>query len=276
MPDNIKLSELKTKNKKKKQVVINPTQIPKNIEREYQANIRKYNQTFKETIRKVLFPLIERYTNLLTTDGIGDDINTAIEAIKKEFDFIGTAERISNRMVERVNSVNGNKTMKTINNAIGVDVENIIRSENLTEFIELQTIKNAELIKSVPQDAVEDIRRIVLNGLSEGLRAEEIQRQISGNYPSSVFNKMNKRIATIARTETGKINSQITNKRLLNLGVTKAIWDATNDNRTRECHARRNGKEYDIAVGLYSSCDGKTIQPAEEINCRCVARPIIE
>lgn len=278
---DLNLKELKTKNKKKDKVEVRPIEIPVNIEREFKANMRAYNQKFKETIRKVLFPMIERYSTLvtdkgLTFDSVGEDINNAIEAIKKEFDFIGAAERISSQMIERVNSVNSRKMTNKVNNAIGVDLENVIKSENLSEFIELQSLKNANLIKSVPTESVEDIRRIVLNGLGEGMRAEEIKKQISGNYPSSVFNKMNNRIATIARTETAKLNSQITNKRLENLGVKRAVWDATGDSRTRECHAKRDGKEYVISEGLYSSCDGKTIQPAQEINCRCVARPIIE
>ena len=104
----------------------------------------------------------------------------------------------------------------------------------------------------------------------------KVLKQISGNNPSSVFNKMNNRINTIARTEVAKLNSQITNKRLSNLGIVRAVWDATLDNRARDCHRARDGKEYDISVGLYSSCDGKTLQPAEEINCRCVARPIVD
>jgi len=275
---DINLTELKTKNKNKSKVLVKPTQVPLNIERQFHAQIRAYNNRFKEVIREVLFPLIVNMTTLTrdTKDGMGDDINQAIEAIKREFDFIAVAEGISNKMVKRASMVNENKTKNTIQNAIGVDLNNIISSENLTEFVELQTIQNAELIKSVPQNAIEDIRRIVLNGLSEGLRHEEITKQISGNSVNSTFNKMNNRIKTIARTEVAKLNSQITNKRLTNLGIKRAVWDATNDSRTRACHAARDGKEYEITKGLFSTCDGLTIQPGQEINCRCVAVPIVE
>jgi len=274
----INLKELKTKNIKKTKVSVKPTKIPLNIEKEFHAQIRAYNAKFKEVIRKVLFPIIEAYSVMTrdTTDGIGEDINRAIETIKQEFNFIAAAENISKTMVNRVSLVNSNKTSNAVNNAIGVDVASIIASENLAEFVELQTLQNAELIKSVPQDAIEEIRRIVLNGLSEGKRHEEIAKEISGTSANSTFNKMNNRIKTIARTEVAKVNSQITNKRLTNLGIKRAIWDATGDSRTRTCHAVRNGKEYDIEKGLYSSCDGKTIQPGQEINCRCVAVPIID
>jgi len=275
---NINLNQLKTKNKKKTKVMVKPTQIPRNVEREFHANMRAYNVKFKEVVRTVLFPLIVQLSSMTrdTNDGIGEDINRAIEAIKRQFDFVAIAQTISSTMINRATRVNQLKTKKTIENAIGVDLGGIIESENLAEFVELQTIQNAELIKRVPQDAIEDIRRIVLNGLSKGQRAEEITRQISGNFKGTVFSKMNNRIKTIARTEVAKLNSQITNKRLTNLGIERAVWDATNDSRTRACHAKRDGKEYNIAEGLYSSCDGLTIQPGQEINCRCVAVPIVE
>jgi SPP1 gp7 family putative phage head morphogenesis protein len=275
---DIDLTQLKTKNVKKSKVPVKPVQIPLNTEREFQAQIRSYNEAFKKAVRTFLFPIIENASKLTrdTNDSIGEDVNNAIETLKKEFDFIAIAQNIASKMVNRVTMTNQKKTNNTVKNAIGVDLTNIIASENLTEFVEAQTIQNAELIKSVPQDAINDIRRIVLNGLTEGLRAEEITKQISGTSVNSTFNKMNNRIKTIARTEVAKLNSQITNRRLTNLGIKRAIWDATNDSRTRACHAARDGKEYDIAKGLYSSCDGLTIQPGQEINCRCVAVPIVE
>ena len=278
--DNLQLSKIKTKNLKKDKVIVKPTSIPLMVEKEFYSQIRAYNTNFKKAVRSFIFPLIESYSKItrdsITKDGIGDDINNALELLKAKFDFNSQAERISSNMVNRVTNINGKKTTERVNNAIGVDVSNMVNSENLTEFVEMQQIYNSELIKNVPNQAIEDIRRIVLNGLTNGLRADEITQQISGNIPSSIFNKMNNRIKTIARTEVAKLNSQITNRRLTNLGITRAVWDATMDKRTRACHAARDGQEFDINEGLYSSCDGLTITPAFEINCRCVARPIIE
>lgn len=266
MIENINLSQIKTKNKNKKQVIVRPVKIPRNIERQYQAQIKAYSNTFKQAVITEIFPLIKEYT----ADGIGDNINTILSGLTERFGLV--ANNIASTMVNRVVSVNGKKTKTNINNAIGVDVENIIESENLSEFVELQIIANTELIKSVPSDAIGDIRRIIINGLTGGLRADDIEKLIT----NTTFKKINNRIATIARTETAKINSQIANRRYLNLGITKAVWDATGDSRTRDCHRVRDGKIFNINEGLYSSCDGKTLQPGQDFNCRCVARPIIE
>ena len=55
-------NQIKTKNKKKNEVVVPPVQPPLNIEREYHANMRAYNNNFKKAVREQLFPLIEQYT----------------------------------------------------------------------------------------------------------------------------------------------------------------------------------------------------------------------
>lgn len=272
---DINLREISTKNKRLKKVKLTPVQIPRNVEIEFHAQIRAYNQQFKETIRNELLPIIQKYSNM-TSDGIADDINAAIEAVKQKFNYTAIAKTIATNMVTRVATLNGNKTTAAVQNALGVDLKNIIQSENLSDFVEMQIVKNAELIKSVPQESLEDIRRIIFNGLSSGIRYEELASAIAGHNSSSVFNKMNVRIKTIARTEVAKINSQIANKRLSNLGIEKAVWNATGDSRTRPCHEKRDGKEYLISEGLYSSCDGLTIQPGQEINCRCVAVPVVE
>lgn len=269
--NNLELSKIKTKNKTKTKVVVNPVLIPVTIEKEFQSQLISYVNQFKKVVKEELLPIIERNIKL-TVDGVGDEINKAIELIRQRFDFVNIAITIATTMIERLNKQNLKRTQRSLNNAIGVDVNNILLSENLNDFLEMQIIANSELIKSIPQQGIEDIRRIIFNGFTTGLRHEEISKQITGMS----FNKINNRIKTIARTEIAKVNSQITNKRLLNLGITKAIWDTTNDSRTRPCHSIRDGKEFDITVGLYSSCDGLTIQPGQEINCRCVARPVVE
>lgn len=277
---NTELTTLKTKNTKKKSVEVKPTNIPLFIEREFKNSIMLFSNSFKAQITLVLFPLLKTIglakDSKITSDGIGDILNTHLEMLKSNFNYSLEADRIAADMVNKVSAINKKSITNKIDNAIGVDINAIIANENLEDFIELKTLENAQLIKSVPNNAIEDIRRIVINGYSNGIRAEEIERQIRGRSPNSVFNKVNNRISTIARTEVAKLNSQITNKRLLNIGVTKARWDATMDSATRESHKDRDGKIFDIEKGLYSSKDGKWLHTGQDYNCRCVSRPIIE
>ena len=126
MNNNLQLSKIKTKNQKKNKVVVKPTSIPLMIEKEFYSQIRAYNTNFKKAVRAFIFPLIESYSKItrdsITKDGIGDDINNALELLKAKFDFNSQAERISSNMVNRVTNINGKKTTERVNNAIGIDV----------------------------------------------------------------------------------------------------------------------------------------------------------
>jgi len=267
---------LKLQNKNKKQKVARGVGVPKAIEVEFQRALIKYNNELKKAIRAEIYPLLRNSQLDYQADGIGMFLNEAIEKISERFNFNNIAYLIAEGTIAKLLKTNAKKIQNTLKTAVGVDVETILQNENLTDFVEAQTIKNAQLIKSVPTEAIEDIRQIVLNGLTNGTRVEEIEKQIGGLNKSSVFNKMGNRIKTIARTETAKINSQIAIKRYENLGIKKAIWDASGDSRVRPCHQARDGKVYDLSKGLYSSCDSKTLFPGQDYNCRCVSRPIIE
>lgn len=260
---------------KKKNKILKPVRPLAGAEVSYYKQLRSYTSAFKKAVREEILPIVERYSSF-TGDGIADDLNQAMQRVRDRFDSLGFASQIASRMISSVSSKNRERTLQAFKLSAGIDLTTLLQTEQLSTFTELQIAKNSELIKSVSGEAINDIQRIIFNSLAEGVRYEEIARQIAGNNKSSVFNKMGNRIKTIARTETAKINAQLSEKRYELAGVTKAIWDASADSRTRPCHQARDGKEFELAKGLYSSCDGKTIKPAEEINCRCVARPILE
>jgi SPP1 gp7 family putative phage head morphogenesis protein len=80
----------------------------------------------------------------------------------------------------------------------------------------------------------------------------------------------------IARNQVANFNSISSKIRAQNLGITKAIWRTAHDERVRQCHKVRDGKEYDLSEGLYSSCDGKKLHVGTDYNCRCIAEYVIE
>ena len=60
------------------------------------------------------------------------------------------------------------------------------------------------------------------------------------------------------------------------LGIKKAVWRTSADERVRASHEARDGKEFELSEGLYSSVDGKTLLPGTDYNCRCSYRMILE
>ena len=55
----------------------------------------------------------------------------------------------------------------------------------------------------------------------------------------------------------------------LELGAKKGVWQTAEDEKVRPSHNDRNGKEFDLKEGLYSSLDGKKLLPGEDYQCRC-------
>ena len=89
----------------------------------------------------------------------------------------------------------------------------------------------------------------------------------------NITGKNNNKSKLVARQELTVFNSQLNKKRANNLGFTQRKWNAvggsSENDRTRKCHTARNGKIYPTDGKLYSSCDGKSLEAGEDINCRC-------
>ena len=78
------------------------------------------------------------------------------------------------------------------------------------------------------------------------------------------------RAKLIARDQTAKLNSSLTQAQHESLGVTHYRWSTSKDERVRESHAENEGQ-------VFSWDDPpETGHPGFEINCRCVAIPVFD
>lgn len=196
-------------------------------------------------------------------------INAAMErAIERISRFIPKSmlERMAVGMVRRANQQNHRQTTQAVNAAIGIDVGQMIeRTPSVAAQIEAATIHNANLITSIQSQYLDRVRTTVMQAVTSGQRHESIVasiREIGGVTES--------RARLIARDQTSKLNGALTRARQTSLGVSRYRWSGANDERERETHRENNGKTF--------SWDDPppTGHPGEDINCRCVAIPIIE
>ncbi len=72
----------------------------------------------------------------------------------------------------------------------------------------------------------------------------------------------------IARDQIGKLSAQLNEDRQEAMGVTSYIWRGALDNRERDEHVEREGKEFSWDDPPE---DG---HPGEPIQCRCYAEPV--
>lgn len=129
--------------------------------------------------------------------------------------------------------------------------------------------ENIGLIKSIPTEYFKQVEGVVMRSYTAGRDLETMVNELKNLYPQA-----SKRAVLIARDQSNKANSVVNRTRQMELGITEAIWLHSHAGKSpRPDHVAANGRRFNIAEGCLIS--GEYIQPGEEINCRCVSRPVL-
>jgi SPP1 gp7 family putative phage head morphogenesis protein len=124
------------------------------------------------------------------------------------------------------------------------------------------------LITSLPRDAAERVRKLTLEGITQGTRANQIAAEImrSGEVSRSRAN-------TIARTEVSRTGTEFTRARAESVGSTHFIWRSSRDGDVRKSHKALDGKTF--RWDDPPECDpGHHALPGAIYNCRCWPEPV--
>jgi SPP1 gp7 family putative phage head morphogenesis protein len=250
------------------------------VELFYFKELKKLTTKLKQAVSKEIIPQLRDVSKSLTSDSTSlYELTLLLENIKNRFKDIDLfASNLADMVVNKVNENSKQKFIQAMNSVVGVNLTKVLNEQKLNDLVALQRQRNKVLIKSIPEKFLNDVEVVISNGFSAGLRPESIAKQLSGIKDiSSVYGKLDNRVKLIARNEIATINGTITKARYQNAGIKKAIWETSGDERVRESHDDRDGKEFDISKGCYSSLDGEYKFPAiSDINCRCTMRAIFE
>lgn len=138
----------------------------------------------------------------------------------------------------------------------------------LREILERQVM----LITSLPIEAGQRVQKLATESLVNSSRASEIAKEIlrTGDVTES-------RAILIARTETARCASSLTQSRAQFVGSTHYIWHTATDSDVRPGHKAMNGKIFRWDTPPEVEENGRYMRhgPGEIWNCRCWAEPII-
>lgn len=179
-------------------------------------------------------------------------------------------ERIARDVLGKVNRRNAQQLYESVEGAIGISAKEMMAGEGLQIRINALTLETAQWAKKLRDETLEMYTANTLRVMSQGGSLTDVLEQFSG-----MEEKRKNHAKMVARTQVANFNSLVTKARAENLGVTTAEWITSADERVRQCHRVRNGKEFDLSKGLYASCDGKWLLPGTDFNCRCTYNLII-
>ena len=141
----------------------------------------------------------------------------------------------------------------------------------MRDAFEASLAENMGLIRSIPEQYLQQVQGIVMRSYSAGRDLQTMTREIKALYP-----KVKDRAVLIARDQSNKANAVVQRARQKELGITQGIWMHSHAGREpRPTHVAMNGKRYKIEEGMYDSAVKKHVFPGELVNCRCTSRSVL-
>jgi SPP1 gp7 family putative phage head morphogenesis protein len=138
---------------------------------------------------------------------------------------------------------------------------------------------NVDLITSLPTDAAKRIQEASMNALIVGGRYPdqhaEIESALEAANPDATDKWLKSRATLIARTETARAASLLTQARSSHIGSTHYTWKTAGDGNVRESHRKLNGTTQEWNDPPLSDPPDHYSHPGQIWNCRCIAIPII-
>jgi SPP1 gp7 family putative phage head morphogenesis protein len=249
---------------------------PMAAERSYKRQLSEINKIFYNKVKENIIP---RLANLvaqarsLRPDSIDSRLDaTWVDQLKElidstYFDFISIISlnkisKITVEQAEKISLMNKQQFVKTIQSSLSVNP--IIQESYLETQLKIFQNQNIDLITKLGIDQKERVRQILYFNLSQGNGIEKIKQELI-NAESIGEN----RARLIARDQTNKFNGQLTQLRQQELGITSYVWTTAQDERVRPTHKVLDGETFTWEKGP------KIGHPGNEINCRCIAQPII-
>ena len=240
---------------------------PKGPEVKYRKWLQGVVKRLKTDINEQLIPALKRLQPEYVNDEYAKTLEQVFEKLKRNYVDIGrNASIVSSSFTEDVNQVNKKRFYKAMENAIGIDLNNVVQNEGLEDIMFATTKENVSLIKTIPEEYFNKIEGVVFRGTVQGRDATSMIKQIR-----DIGNVTETRARLIARDQTSKLNSALNQQRSQNLGVEEYIWRTAGDERVRNSHKSKNGKTF-----RWDDPPKDTGHPGQDIQCRCVAQAIIK
>jgi len=253
--------------KAEKKKRLTPVRIPKGPDVKYRKELNILVKKLVEQTNTLLLPALKSLEPQYVNDAYAVELEKIIEDMQRAFVGLDVNSKIvANQFVNATDQANRQRFYNSVENTIGVDLSNVIRNEDLTDVLIASTRENVSLIRSIPEQYFKQIESIIWTETTQGSTARSMIKQIK-----KVGGVTTKRARLIARDQTAKINSALTQQRSQNLGIEEYVWRTAGDKRVRPTHVTKNGK-----VFRWDSPPKDTGHPGHDIQCRCVAQSIIK
>jgi SPP1 gp7 family putative phage head morphogenesis protein len=240
---------------------------PKQIEVRYRKALLNLVRNLKKDVFERIIPLLRIYEPEFVNDAYATALSKAFDNLRNRYaNITREAESVASAFVTSSDATNKRKFYSTLQSAFGVNVQSLVQQENLGDILIAKTRENVALIQSIPDEFLKKVETIVFEGTTQGSRTTSMIKELQ-----HIGKVTENRARLISRDQTSKMNSSLNQQRQQNLGVEEYIWRTAEDDRVRPDHASKDGKTF-----RWDKPPKDTGHPGEDIQCRCIAQPLIK
>jgi SPP1 gp7 family putative phage head morphogenesis protein len=198
-------------------------------------------QRIENEYRSLIDQLLQKYFTLPDSATLGEITEALVNFGNVSRLFEDAATYIASRMATQLMVSNARSWREAARiGSRGREIYNALRREMGTRVgVRVDEIvrENAQLISSIPFDVRESVNGEIARMEREGLRPEAIANEIRQRVPELTKT----RAKLIARTETSKAATALTQARSEDLGIPAYVWETSRDARVRESHMLMQG-----------------------------------
>lgn len=146
----------------------------------------------------------------------------------------------------------------------------------MRDIMDATVNQNVSLIRSIGSQYFTEVEGMVMRSVQTGRDMGQLSKDLQAR-----FGITKRRAELISRTQNEMATAAFNKVRMLEAGITEAVWLHSHAGKTpRPTHVKagREREKYDVAKGWFDP-DPKVrryIQPGELINCRCVGKPVVK
>ena len=166
----------------------------------------------------------------------------------------------------RLQGYHKDRLVQTFRSALGVDIRGVLADAEIDNLMSVWREENVRLVRTIPPRLHEKLlERVSATFADAPFDRQALSQVLQREFGSSGYN-----LRRITRDQTQKQTANLTQARHRQMGIAEYRWSTSEDERVRETHAANNGK-----VFQWANPPSETGHPGNDVQCRCVARPII-
>lgn len=251
------------------------------------GNIRWYQRELLAEIREMNADVKHQVLDIIRDNPLAQDSKMAMDAspiqlVKRALDAL--ARKWVDRFINKAFPISDDLVKKT-ESAVDRGLLASARKESLTinmqwtpamtEKVDAIIAENVSLIRSIPEKYFTEVEGMVYRAVARGGDRKQLADEIEANFGKR-HGITRRRAEFIARDQTRKATSALSNARQQAAGIKKGIWiHSGGGNEPRNKHVHANGEEFFLDKGLPIGDKGQYVLPGEEPNCGCTWKPVL-